>query len=401
MKQTPKRPRATGKSSNKPANLPAAAESTSDSAVVADVIPPEVYPEPETASAVPEPETAPEPAKAAPEPVAATAVTQPAPAPAASQPAPRSGFVPLLLGGLIAGAIGFAVASLTNPPASTDLEQLVATQDGRITTLEEELAAQDAPDLEPITQAQDDLSARLADVQTELDNLRADMDSQMAGAAEAGGAGPAPDTQAFEAEIAALRTQLNEMTDIARTELDAARAEAASIEENAAAAATAAAGRAALARLQVSIETGAPLGSALDDLQGALGEPVPDTLLAAQDGVPTLAVLQESFPDYARAALTTARAEGVSGEDSTGVGAFLRNQFAVRSVNPRDGDTVDAILSRAQAAVSSGRIADALSEINALPEVARADMVDWTSQAEIRADAVATINTLATSLRDN
>ncbi|MBQ2261551.1 MAG: hypothetical protein II336_09300 [Loktanella sp.] len=401
VKQPAKRPRATAKTAKKAGDSRPADESTVIATPVADVIPPEIHAK--AATPLMPPEAAPQSADPAPK--IADTVPEPVPAKATSaSQKPRNAFVPLLLGGVVAGAIGFAVAGVILPAAENDLDTLIAAQEARITALQQEVAAQEPVDLAPVTAAQSDLFAQLASLQDDLTALRTDLEDRIA-ALEAGP--PAqdgvvmPDTAGFEAEIDALRAQLADMTDIARTELDAARSEAAAIEENAAAAARNAAARAALARLQTSLETGAPLGAALNDLEDVLDGPAPDALLAAQDGVPTLAALQESFPDYARAALTTARAEGVAGEDDSGVAAFLRNQFAVRSVNPRDGDTADAVLSRAQAAVRSGRLADALSEITALPEVARAEMSDWIANAELRADAVAAIDTLATSLRDN
>jgi hypothetical protein len=99
--------------------------------------------------------------------------------------------------------------------------------------------------------------------------------------------------------------------------------------------------------------------------------------------------------------LATARSEGVSGEETTGFGAFMRNQFDVRSTTPQEGDGADAVLSRAEAAVRAGRLSDALAEISALPEVVRAEMSDWLAQAESRADAIAAVDILSTSLSDN
>ena len=191
------------------------------------------------------------------------------------------------------------------------------------------------------------------------------------------------------------------MTGAAQAELAEARAAAAAIEEDAAAAARAAAARAALARVQTALESGAPIGAALGDLEEATGESAPAALLAVQDGVPTLAALQDGFPDVARAALATARSEGVAGEDTGGIGAFIRNQFDVRSTTPQEGSSADAILSRAEAAVRSGRLSDALAEISALPEVARAEMGDWLAMAEARADAIAAVDMLSTSTSDN
>jgi hypothetical protein len=215
------------------------------------------------------------------------------------------------------------------------------------------------------------------------------------------GTASVPALATYEAELEALRGQISEMTGIAQTQLDAARSEAAAIEENADAAARAAAGRAALSRLQTGLESGAPLGAALADLEGAIGSAAPDALIAVQDGVPTLASLQEQFPEIARAALATARREGVAGEETSGIGAFLRNQFDVRSVTPQEGTSADAVLSRAEGAVREGRLSDALAEISALPEVARAQMSDWLAQAETRADAIAAVDILFTSLSDN
>jgi hypothetical protein len=46
-------------------------------------------------------------------------------------------------------------------------------------------------------------------------------------------------------------------------------------------------------------------------------------------------------------------------------------------------------------------LADALAEISALPEVARAEMSDWLGQAEARADAIAAVDILSTTLSGN
>ncbi|MFN3661433.1 MAG: COG4223 family protein [Yoonia sp.] len=371
-----------------------------------DVIPPEVHAKAAPPAAPPTDPVSPDTVVQEPEPAPPKA-PPPEPTPAKSlEPLQKSGpgFLPLLLGGVVAGAIGFAVASLTMPPAQADLDEILSSQDARLTSLQQRVDATEPVDLTSVTEAQEDLASQLAGLRDDLSTMRAEFDDRIAALEDqptGEGEAFAPNTAAFEAEIAALRAELTELTDIARTELDSARAEAAAIEENAAAAARNAAGRAALARVQTGIESGAPITAALTDLEQVLGEPVSDALLAVQDGVPTLAALQDSFPDYARAALTRARTQGVAGEDTSGITAFLRNQFEVRSVDPRDGDDVDAILSRAQAALRNGRLGDTLNEVNSLPEVARAELSDWLALAEARADAVAAAETLASSLRDN
>lgn len=387
VKQPAKRPRAAAKSRKASAGEAAPVESAQVVSSGADQVPPE-YHAPITPDAPPEKEQ-----------------PQPAPEAAVVPPAPkaRGGVLPMLLGGLVAGAIGFAVASLTMPAGTTDL---LAAQDARIAAIQQQLTSQQSVDLAPLESGLADLALRVTGLQDDLATTAATLEDRITAlenrpAGSATGEVSSGATVEFEADVAALRAELSQLTDMARTQLDTARAEAAAIEQNAAAAARAAAGRAALARLQAGVESGAPLGAALADLEDVLGTSAPDALLALQDGVPTLATLQDSFPDYARAALTTARAEGVAGEDTSGVGAFLRNQFQVRSVNPRDGDDVDAMLSRAQAALRRGLLHDTLAEIARLPAVARAELSDWLALAEARADAVAAIDMLAKSLSEN
>jgi hypothetical protein len=61
---------------------------------------------------------------------------------------------------------------------------------------------------------------------------------------------------------------------------------------------------------------------------------------------------------------------------------------------PREGDDPDAILSRVQAAVSSGDLETALAEISALPEGAQAEMADWIADAEARSAVTAALETV-------
>ena len=68
--------------------------------------------------------------------------------------------------------------------------------------------------------------------------------------------------------------------------------------------------------------------------------------------------------------------------------AFLRRQTNARSLAPREGDDADAILSRAEAALSAGDLPTALSELDALPDSARTTMEGWISDAADRAAAV-------------
>ena len=178
----------------------------------------------------------------------------------------------------------------------------------------------------------------------------------------------------------------------AETNLAAVREEAAELEKDAIASARAASIRAALNRLATAVETGAPFGDALSDI-GITDLPIA-LMDAAENGVATTAQLIEAFPIAARLALSTARAEGVS-DDAVGFGGFLRSQFEVRSTSPQEGASPDAILSRAEAAIKEGLVADALAELKALPEVSRAEMTDWTARATQRSNALDAIATFS------
>ena len=154
--------------------------------------------------------------------------------------------------------------------------------------------------------------------------------------------------------------------------------------------------RNALTRLQAALVEGAPFAAILGDL-GAAGLEVPAGLAdSAETGVPTLAALRADFPDAARRALADAR-EADKGPDA-GFGAFLARQFGARSVAPRAGDDPDAILSRAEAAVTDGRIDSALTELEALPDAAKPALAEWTALATRRQAAMAGAEALAQTL---
>ena len=177
-------------------------------------------------------------------------------------PAQQNSFLPLALGGLVAGVIGFAVATFTAPQIDDSLANQVAAQSSTIAGLEQRLADLPETDLSGIETALADLTVRLDEIE----------------ARPIGVAAPSGDVSAVSADMEALRAQIAEMTDAAQTELAQARAAAASIEENAASAARNSAARAALSRVQTALESGAPIGAALGDLEEATGDTAPDAL---------------------------------------------------------------------------------------------------------------------------
>jgi len=314
-------------------------------------------------------------------------------------------FVPLVLGGAVAGIIGYGIGTYQSGQTANDLRTLIGGQSDQIVALEDKLA--------DLAERPDDtgLADSIAAVEGSVSELTGRIDTDLAALDErlivverqpsADGTLQETAIAAFEADITELRDQISAQQDELRGLLSETRQEAEAIETSAIASAKAAMARTSLAVIQGSLESGAPLGAALTDLEGSLETALPDALTNARDGVTTLASLQESFPAAARDALATARSEGASGEDAGGLGGFLRNQFDVRSVEPQEGDSVDAVLSRAEAALKEGRLNDTLAEMAALPEVARAPLTDWTAQAEQRAAALDATAGLASQLNVN
>ncbi|MCF2871519.1 hypothetical protein L0664_10630 [Octadecabacter sp. G9-8] len=322
-------------------------------------------------------------------------------------PWPTAGFLPLLLGGVVAGAIGYGIATYYPMNGdSDDLAAQVSAQSDQIAALEAQLAEAPSVDLSgieaEISGLGEQTAAQTSALSDTIDAGLAALDDRLTEVEKRPGSdGTLSDTAlaAYQRELEELRADLdaqqeNVMSAAAQAEADlaAARAEAEQLEQEAIASAQAAAFRAALNRVATAVETGAPFADAVGDL-GDVDLPLALTS-AAETGVATTAELTSDFPAAARAALATARAEGVSGE-SGGIGGFLRNQFDVRSTAPQEGAGPDAVLSRAEAAIKEGRVADALAEIEALPEVARAEMTDWTAQATERADVLDAIATLS------
>lgn len=319
----------------------------------------------------------------------------------------NDGFIPLLLGGVAAGAIGYGVAIyFPMSSASSDLADQIAAQAEQIAALEAQVSGLPSVDMTAVeTQIGTVAEQSAAAIDTLTDSVSsqfADVDARLLEVEKRPGAdGTLSDTAlaAYQRELEDLRAELdasqeNVMSAAAQAEADLAeaRAEAARLEAEAVEAAEAAAARAALNRIAVAVETGAPFAGALADLDGA---DVPVALSsAATSGVATTAELVDTFPAAARAALATARAEGLS-DDAGGLGGFLRSQFDVRSTAPQEGAGPDAVLSRAEAAVKEGRVADALAELEALPEVARAKLNDWTARATELSDVLDAIATLS------
>lgn len=352
-----------------------------------------------------------------------------------SRPSQDKGtFVPLIFGGAVACALGFFAGQLdwveqrlglqAEPVAlasdlarqETELSQQRGVLDDQSQKLDDlsarltELAAVEAPvlDLSPVNAAIKAQSTQLEALGQRLlivekrpmtDNVSreaiAAYEEELAALQEKIRAEELRAAAAYKEQLAELQTQVESQQAEVERILTAARES----EADAADKAKRAMGRAALAKIVAAMDDGTPFVAAVSDLESSGVVQVPDILKAsAEKGVPTLAQLQSSYPDAARVALSSARA---SADDANTVGGFLKRQLGARSTTPQEGDDPDAVLSRAEAAVRSGKIGSALSEIGALPEDGRNAMADWVALAEKRHDAQSATAAISNSLNTN
>jgi hypothetical protein len=301
---------------------------------------------------------------------------------------------------VISAAVGYSAAQFVLEGAETVALDRIAEQAAEIADLRGQLAAL------PVAPTQGDIDAAVA-VSTEASAaVRADLKGRVDDLAlrlealEARPFSALPEGQfddamqaalaALQADLDAQRAEIQSLAASASEELKAAQTAAAEVAAATAAAARDTLAKSALAQIVAAIDTGVAFDGPLTELEDALGAAAPAGLAAvARDGVVTLSELQDSFPDAARAALAAARDAGEDGRAVTNFIGFLRQQFEVRSVEPREGDDVDAILSRAEAALRGGDIDNTLAELGALPAIAAEKLADWRARAEARAAAVA------------
>ncbi len=255
-----------------------------------------------------------------------------------------------------------------------------------------------------------DTEARISSIETQIAGLASQLTGLTDALAGAEAQGLDPETAAqiagfsstvegLKAEIAklaendgALRQQLANVAQQAEARVEAAETQ----KDNAAL-------RAALSQMSGAVSTGAPFGDALGVIAGEGGEAAPEVLVAkAETGVVTLAVLRDRFPDAAKTAIQASIKSEAGGSVAGRLGAFLESQVATRSLEPQEGDSADAVLSRAEAALRQDDLAGALQELDGLPEPAAQAMSGWLDDARARVAALKALDELnATALGTN
>ncbi|PHO02040.1 hypothetical protein CSC82_20160 [Rhodobacteraceae bacterium 4F10] len=332
------------------------------------------------------------------------ATPQPATVP---QDVQKVGFFRVVLGGVVAAGLGFGLATYMTSQgmmpvggSSAVIEELqskIATQGALVSELKAEQAkiANIAAMADEKAAKGEMASAELAGMVQKLDEMAlliVQLEDRVVTAEKRpmteGASAPAID--AYEREVAELRAMVSEQL-----------AEAKSLKENSERSAQETLARAALARIISGLDSGSPYRAALTDLSSVSGVSVPSVLEATADtGVPTLLVLVEAYPDYAREALAEARSLETS-EGGKSLTSFFKKQLGARSVTPKEGADPDAVLSRVEAAVREGRLTDALAELETLPDSSQALMAEWRQMAETRIAAQDAVESLSNSLTQN
>jgi hypothetical protein len=277
----------------------------------------------------------------------------------------------------------------------TALTQQIDAQDSTISDLTSRLSTlEEAP--APEIPASEDLSPMIEDLSAQIAALTQRIVAVEARPAAQGGAVDADTQAALDAATAEL-DQIRQALDAQRAEIASLTDAAAQEEEAARQSAERVMQRAALTRIQTAIDTGTPFADAVTELRdSAVDVPAP---LAdqAESGVASLSTLQSTFPDLARDALRAARQQN----GTAGIGGFLETQLGLRSLEPREGDDPDAVLSRAEAALRTGDLTQTLTELGALPDPAKAVLADWRAQAETRVAAATAVQDLSQALNTN
>lgn len=284
--------------------------------------------------------------------------------------------------------------------------------------VDERLAEVDARLVEvekrPLVESSDTAKAAFGVYERQLNELRATLEAQRADAlkledsitevsATAAAQMTAVSEQAEE-QLLAMRSQtemeLQAVRDEAAAAIEAAEARAAEAEAKADARAQLAVAQASLAQVEAALNAGIAYEVALPALASVVEVPAVLSENGAT-GIPTLLMLQESYTPAARAALDASVKDTMGEDPTTRIMAFLKTQTGVRSLEAREGNDPDAVLSRMTVAVEAGDLAAALAEVPNLPEAGQAALADWTDAAQARLDAEAALPELAASVNNS
>lgn len=364
-------------------------------------------PEPDPAEPSPDsPATEPPPEQPAPpayEPEAGVTATE---AGEASPERPNAGrfVVPLIAalgGGIVGGLVVALLSSSTgsDPVATASLDSRFAAVSARLDRLE----ATESQAASPVSPGVD--PARLADIEKEIAALKETASRPVPESDAPAASAPPVDLAPLENRLAALESRpaptaeapvdlapLQTRLDTLATRLDAVEAHPPADPKTEAAARVI-----AITALRQAATGSAPFAAELAAAK-ALGET--DTSLAALEplagaGAPSKAELIAAFPAVADAIRVAAAKADPGASLIDRLAASAGSLVSVKPAGPMAGGSATAIVSRMEAAVKAGDLAEALREGEALDAIARAPLAAWAAQAARRITIDTALGSLA------
>jgi len=335
-----------------------------------------------------------------------------------------SAFVPMLLGGIVSGAIGFGAAyylftsnlltnGVTVADIQTELSAEIENNSDRISqnttvTKEQDAALQaiasrlDAIDdkFEHLTDslaATSSLSDALDSLNTRVESieaLAADMSQVVAKLEKRPVAATLSNEviEAYNSEVSKLMETMAAQRKEVETLLDEANAEKARTSEIA----RNTQARITLNALQTAFNSGQGFAAELEEFSKLSTNPIPSNLLEiAATGVTGLETLSDAFPEAARGASAAERSGDSYDGTTQSLLGFLKSQVQARSVTPKEGTGADAVLSRAEAALRGGQLEIAVKEVQTLQSPAKEAMEVWQSKAQERLNLIEALNSLS------
>jgi len=307
------------------------------------------------------------------------AVTPPPKAEETSQKS--SAFVPLVMGGIVAAALGFGAAYFLTTQNAKDMPPMdvsaMADNTSKIEALRHGMPTKD--DISELMTTQKSLSEHIkaldADLQTLKDRLNALEEISQT-----------PSTVLDEELVERLEATLKDQEarldilnqGIADRETAVAKQDIANQQAS------------LIYDIREAINMGADFSNELVKLTKT-GINLPEILNPNGDqAVVSLEQLKAEFPDIARKILLIERAN----EETASLSSFIRKQLGSRSLTPKEGDDPDAILSRVEAALALNQLQDVLDEVKALSAKAQDVMSPWIERVMTRIKVLDALETL-------
>jgi uroporphyrinogen-III synthase len=291
-------------------------------------------------------------------------------------------------------AVATTIANATVDAAKRELN-------GRLDDLEKRLRALSATAAERPATA----DPAIGELRSKIEALENRPAAQPPAATSAGDADKADrEVAALRTDIAGLRTAvqtLDQAVSLQREQtktLSDAVGNRGAAEQKALTAAHASAVIGIAARLSSALDSGRPFAGDLALLmpliQGdaKLGEIATALQPYAQAGVPSRAALAADFPAVAKAALADDLADDSFGERLLGK---LKSIVSLRRVGDVQGDSVEAKLARAEAALDGGDLAKAVEIVKSLPAQTAKATAAWLARAETHLAAKRGVDQLA------